>query len=228
VNLSFEVEAGGALRRLEVDIRQLVIAGWAGRDLAAVAHHIEELRELGVPAPSEVPLFYRTGNGLLTQAEQIQVVGDATSGEVETFLFMAEGELYVSLISDHTDRKLESHSVALSKQICPKPVASAAWRLADVAEYWDELVVRSWIEENGKSVLYQEGPLALLRTPLDLIGRYTAGDSLLPPDSGMSCGTPSAMGGIRPSSCFTMELFDPRRECALRHHYKIDVLPEVS
>jgi hypothetical protein len=47
---------------------QLVIAGWAARDEAAVKHHIEELAEIGVP-PSSVPLFYRTAASLLTQSE---------------------------------------------------------------------------------------------------------------------------------------------------------------
>ncbi|KAG0921965.1 hypothetical protein G6F31_020098 [Rhizopus arrhizus] len=53
----------------------------------------------------------------------------------------------------------------MSKQVCVKPVATSAWRLADVAAYWDELVIRSYIVENGEKVLYQEGPLSTLRTP---------------------------------------------------------------
>jgi len=45
----------------------LVIAGWTGRDPAAVQHHIDELAALGVPAPSTVPLFYRVAGQQLTQ-----------------------------------------------------------------------------------------------------------------------------------------------------------------
>jgi hypothetical protein len=44
----------------------------------------------------------------------------------------------------------------------------------------------------------------------------------------MSCGTVGAIGGIRPSPSFTMELFDPRNRSSLRHEYAIDVLPEVA
>jgi hypothetical protein len=228
MKISFQVENGSESRHLDVDIQTFVVAGWAGRDIAAIEHHIEELLALGVPRPSAVPLYYRIAENQLTQSNRVQVVGDTSSGEVETFVFAAAGELYVSIASDHTDRKLETHSVALSKQVCAKPVATAAWRFADVAEYWDELVIRSYIEENGATVLYQEGTLASLRTPLDLIAGYTGGESMLPAGAGMSCGTVSAIGSIRPARSFTMELFDPRRNRTLRHHYDVEVLPEVA
>jgi hypothetical protein len=101
----------------------LVIAGWAGRDRAAIEHHIEELAAIGIPRPSAVPLYYRVSSNQLTQGSELQVLGPDSSGEVEIFVFTAEGEMYVSLASDHTDRKLEAYSVAFSKQACVKPVA---------------------------------------------------------------------------------------------------------
>ncbi len=55
-----------ATQLLSVVPRQLVIAGWTGRDAAAIEHHIEELEAIGVPRPSSVPLYYRVGAGLLT------------------------------------------------------------------------------------------------------------------------------------------------------------------
>jgi len=225
MKLSFDV--AGRPAPLDVDIDTFVIAGWAGRDRAAIDHHIEELAALGVPRPSAVPLYYRVAQNQLTQASRIQVVGPHSSGEVETFVFMAGGELYVSLTSDHTDRKLESHSVALSKQLCAKPVGTAAWRFADVAGHWDELVIRSRIVEDGREVTYQEGTLAALRLPGELIAGYANGGAL-PPGCAMSCGTVGAIGGIRPSTSFAMELFDPRSGRSLRHAYQVDVLPEIA
>ncbi|WP_459614174.1 DUF2848 domain-containing protein [Bordetella sp. 2513F-2] len=224
----FQIESDGAPRTVEVDIRNLVVAGWAGRDRNAIEHHIEELAALGVPRPSSVPLYYRIAYNQLTQAEQVQAVGSESSGEAETFVFAIDGELYVSIASDHTDRKLETYSVALSKQLCVKPVATRAWRYADVADYWDELVLRAYIVENGEQVLYQEGTLASLRTPLDLIAGYTQGGSVLPEGTGMTCGTVAAIGGIRPSTTFIMELHDPRRGRTLAHRYEVEVLPEVA
>ncbi len=224
MKLSFSTEAGP----VNVDLHTLVIAGWAGRDQAAVEHHIEELAALGIPRPSAVPLYYRVASQQLTQSASVQVLGAESSGEVETFVFNAGGELYVSIASDHTDRKLEAHSVAFSKQACIKPVATAAWKLADVAGHWDELVLRSWIHEDGREVLYQQGTLATLRTPQDLIAGFTQGKLSLPDGCGMTCGTVGAIGGIRPATSFTMELFDPRRGLALRHSYEAEILAEVA
>ena len=47
------------------DINDLVIAGWTGRDVAALNHHIEELKAIGVQPPSKVPLYYRVAASLL-------------------------------------------------------------------------------------------------------------------------------------------------------------------
>lgn len=227
MKLSFKVEAGASTLPLHVEIDTFIVAGWAGRDVAAIEHHIEELAALGVPRPSAVPLYYRVAENQLSQAPRIQVVGRDSSGEVETLVFMAGGEMYVGLTSDHTDRKQETQSVALAKQLCAKPVGTTAWRFADVAGHWDELVIRSFIAENGHEVLYQEGALSALRPPLELIAGYRSGGEL-PPGTAMSCGTVGAIGGIRPALSFTMELFDPRSKRSLRHRYDIDILPEIA
>jgi hypothetical protein len=76
-------------------------------------------------------------------------------------------------------------------------------------------------------VLYQEGALSALRPPLELIAGYLSGGAL-PQGTAMSCGTVGAIGGIRPASSFSMELFDPRSKRSLRHRYDIDILPEIA
>jgi len=216
---------GGA--EVNIAVSQLVIAGWAGRDRQAIMHHISELEALGVPRPGAVPLFYRVAANQLTQAESVEVLGSATSGEVEPFIFSCGGKLYVSLASDHTDRQLETYSVAMSKQVCVKPVAREAWPLEQVAEHWDSLILRAWIREGGEWVLYQQGTLSSLRTPWDLLTRYL-GDT--PPDDGlaMSCGTLAAIGGIRPASEFRMELVDEVLGHTLRHQYRSVELPVIA
>lgn len=226
--LSFDLQSSsGPARTLEARIDQFVIAGWAGRDRAAIEHHIDELAAIGVPRPSAVPLYYRVAANQLTQDGAIQVVGSDSSGEIEAMVFATGGALYVSLTSDHTDRKLEAHSVALSKQICAKPVARTAWRFDEVAGHWDELEVRSTVTENGANVLYQEGTLASLRSAHELIAGYTGG-APLPDGVAMSCGTVAVIGGIRTASDFHMVLRDPRRGVSIEHRYNIDVLPEIA
>ena len=229
MRLEFDVESAGGDKRITVEIDTLVVAGWAGRDLAAIEHHIEELAALGVPRPSAVPLYYRVSENQLTQASHIQVLGPDSSGEVEVLVFSAGGEMYVSLASDHTDRKLEAQSVALAKQVCAKPVAGRAWRYAEVAAHWDALVIRSFIPENGAQVTYQEGALAALRPPLALIAGYLGQPAaMLPEGTAMVCGTVGAIGGIRPASAFAMELFDPETGRRLQHRYTIETLPEIA
>lgn len=226
MNLSFQLHSLAGSRRIEVDIERFVIAGWAGRDHAAIEHHIEELAALGVPRPSAVPLFYRVAANQLTQAATVQAVGPNSSGEVEVLLFTHEGQACVSLTSDHTDRQLEAHSVALSKQVCAKPVALDAWPLDEVLAHWDELRVRSWIEEDGRPVSYQDGRLASLLPVTDLAQRF-AGARTLPPGTAMSCGTVAVIGGIRPAGSFRMALEDERLGRTLSHAYAVEVLPEV-
>ena len=88
--------------------------------------------------------------------------------------------------------------------------------------------MRAFIEEDGKRVLYQEGPLAKMRTPADLIGRYAGGAKLLPEGTLMTCGTVAAIGGVRPSTTFAMELEDSVAGRTLRHEYRSGVLPVVA
>src|ERR1700683_2844251 len=112
---------------VEVTIRDLVMAGWTGRDQEAVDTHIRELAELGVAPPKSTPIFYRVSASLLTRAEDIQVMGRDSTGEVEFVLIQAGERLLVGLGSDHTDRKAATIGVTLSKQMCPKPIAAEVW-----------------------------------------------------------------------------------------------------
>jgi hypothetical protein len=194
----------------------VVIAGWTGRDEVALKKHIMELAEIGVKPPKTTPIFYRVANTLISHATSIQVSGPDTSGEVEFVLLSRPDGLWVTVGSDHTDRKAETIGVSLSKQLCEKPIARDAWRYDDVKPHWDQLMLRSWAD--GK--LYQEGPVTAMRSPEDLLGRH-------PLKSGwaMFCGTLAAKGGIRPADVFRMELEDPVRKKKLTHEYRIHVLP---
>lgn len=227
MQLTFTLHQHGASRAATIDINQCIIAGWAGRDLAAIEHHIEELAELGVPRPSAVPLFYRVAANQLVQDNHVQCVGPASSGEAEVFVFSHDGEMWVSLGSDHTDRALEAHSVALSKQLCIKPVARDAWRYQDVVAHWDQLVLRAWIVEDGVEVLYQEGTLASLQ-PIEVLLHKHFAQNTIPAGAGMTCGTMAAIGGIRAAATFRMELHDPVLNRRIAHVYTVEELPQVA
>ena len=227
-HLTFEGAARGRTESVAVDVDTLVIAGWTGRDVAAIEHHIEELKAIGVQPPSKVPLYYRAAASLLTQADGIEVLGEDSSGEAEPVLVGAADRLWVTVGADHTDRTVEAYGVAHSKQACPKVLGRTAWRFEEVEPHWDELILRGFIEEDGKKVPYQEGLLAKIRPPRDLIAGWRGGDKRLPPGVVMFCGTLPAIGGIRGSSRFDMEIEDPVLGRKLVHAYTVKTLPIVA
>lgn len=225
--LEFDGHAKGAIEKVAVDIENLIIAGWTGRDVTALNHHIEELKAIGVQPPSRVPIYYRVAAQMLTQADRIQVLGDDSSGEVEPVLVGADNRLWVTVGADHTDRKVESYGIAVSKQMCAKPIGRTAWRFEEVEPHWDRLMLRSFIQEDGKKVLYQEGPLARIRDPRELIFGWKD-EKRLPMGAAMFCGTMPAIGAIRSSSRFEMELDDPVLGRKISHAYAIETLPVIS
>ncbi len=222
--------AAGGTDRIAFRTTELIMAGWTGRDEAAVRHHIDELAALGVPPPSRVPLFYRVDAALLAPAAAaIDVLGDTTSGEVEPVLVALADGLWVGVGSDHTDRAMEAASVAHSKQLCRKPMAAELWRFDEVVGHWDELILRARVvDEGGGWRTYQEGRLAAIRHPYELVGAYLGADGPLPAGTVMFCGTLTALGGIRPAARFEMQLEDPVLRRSIQHGYQVRALPVVG
>jgi Protein of unknown function (DUF2848) len=215
-------QAGPTRRNVQVD--RLVIAGWTGRDKAALEKHIAELEAIGVKRPSSVPIFYRASAARLTTDDSIEVLGDASSGEAE-FVLLRHGErLWVGTGSDHTDREVEKYGVSVSKQMCDKPLAPAFWDYEEIAPHWDKLVLRAYVSEAGGRTLYQEGPVSAMLDPATLIGQF-GGKAGLEEGTVMFCGTLAARGGIRPAEVFAFELEDPVLGRKIHHQYRVQNLP---
>ena len=223
-SLSFRVESREGTRSLEVPVSHVILGGWSGRDKAAVEAHIAELKEHGVPPPPSTPAFYPVSVDRLSQRDAIQVSGPNSSGEVEYFVVMAEGALYVGLGSDQTDRKLEAHSITLSKQICEKVLAPVLWPVAEVADHWDELVLRADAQFGGERQRYQEAALATMLGPQELIDAHWQPGAALPAGALLFSGTVPAIGGVRPMDRFEMCLEDPILGRSIDHAYDIEVL----
>jgi len=208
----------------EVVLTQTVIAGWTGRDPSAMEKHIAELEELGVQRPTTTPMFYRNAVNRVTTADAIEVLGNDSSGEVEFILVQFDGVLWVGTGSDHTDRKLETYNVSISKQACDKPIASTLWAYEDVKDHWDELMLTSYIDDNETKTSYQQGKVSSMLSPEDLIAKFGDGDAL---SNGtiMFCGTMPVQGGVRSSSKFEFELEDPILGRKISHVYSVLTLP---
>lgn len=208
---------------VEVRATNCVVAGWTGRDKASIDHHIEELAEIGVPGPSTVPLYYRVAVEQLTQGDHVQVIGGDSSGEVEPVLVATESGLLLTVGSDHTDRKVETYSIAVSKQMCPKVLGSSAWPVS-LDDDLDALILEAKAMIGGAEVTYQTGTLALIRPLKDLVEGY----GRLEPGTVMLCGTVPVTGGIRPAQRMALSITDPATGRALSHAYDIETLPVVS
>lgn len=229
MNMNFRViAASGEESERTVDIQNLVIAGLTGRDRKAVEEHIHELEEIGVPRPSTIPIYYRATAENLMFLDKLQVLGAGTSGEAEAVFIDTGDDILIAAGSDHTDRDLEAHSIPASKQICAKPVSREVWRFADVEAHWDELTLTAWATIDGERVVYQKGTLGSLLPPRELFKVYGDGAERLAPGTAMFGGTLSAIGGVRPSDTFEVELHDPRLGRTLKVAYKIETLPIVT
>jgi len=207
-------------------IDQAIIAGWTGRDAVAVEKHIKELEALGVKRPATTPIFYRVATARLTTDDTIEAVGESSGGEAEFVLLQHAGGLWVGAGSDHTDREVEKYGVTVSKQLCDKPVASVFWSYDEVAPHWDALILRAYVIEGAKPVLYQEGPVTAMMHPQALLQKYCG--TGLRDGTLMFGGTLAAHGGVRPTSELSFELEDPVLGRKIAHSYRVKILPVLG
>jgi hypothetical protein len=226
-DLAFTIDARGTTTPLTLAIDQAVIAGWTGRDPAARDRHIAELEAIGMARPATTPIYYRVSARRITTADSIEVSGHDSSGEVEFVLIGWQGRMFVGLGSDHTDRKVETYSVTVSKQMCDKVMAPVLWELEEVAGHWDQMILRSYAWIDGARVLYQEGTLDSMLSVVDLISRGFGGKGL-PDGCAMFGGTFAAKGGIRPASRFEYEFEDPVLKRSILHVYDVIALPVLG
>jgi hypothetical protein len=222
--LRFTLPDGG---EVTTRVHTVLNAGYAGRDQASVAGHIAELAELGVPAPAQTPALYPVAPYLASQTDEVAVQHDGTSGEAEWALVItgpAAEDVLLTAACDHTDRRLEVHGVAWSKNAGPDVLARRAWRLVDVADRLDELTLRAWV---GGDTEIQSGKLAELLTPgywLEVLrerGLYEPGVVLI-------SGTIPMHGGVDQfSDSWRVELGDPATGKTIELAYRVRRLPEA-
>jgi hypothetical protein len=221
--LRFTLPDGAEVR---TRVHTLLNAGYAGRDQAGVAAHIAELAVLGVPAPETTPALYPVAPYLASQTDEVPVQHGGTSGEAEWALVItgpAAEDVLLTAACDHTDRRLEVHGVAWSKNAGPDVLARKAWRLTDVADRLDELTLRAWVGEN---IEIQDGKLADLLTPAYWLavlrerGLYEPGVVLI------SGTIPMHNGVDQFTDSWRVELGDPATGDTIELAYRVRRLPE--
>ena len=166
--LSFELPDGSTRN---VEVTHLLNAGYAGREQDEVQAHIEELALLGVPGPTTTPALYPVSPYLAQQASEVRVQHGRTSGEAEWAMVITEDGVLLTVACDHTDRDLEVHGVAWSKNASPDVLGRKAWRLDDVRDHLDRITLKGWVGEGDEAdTLIQDSTLGALLTPGLLAG----------------------------------------------------------
>ena len=210
-----------------VTVSRLLNAGYAGREQEEVAAHVAELAELGVPAPAVTPAVYPVAPYLAAQVDEVPVQHGRTSGEAEWALVVAgpaPEDLLLTVACDHTDRELEVHGVAWSKNAGLDVLGRGAWRLSDVEDHLDQLRLRAWVTSGGADELIQDAPLAALLPP-----RYWLDEiaELLVPGTVLLSGTVAMLPGVDQfAERWRVELSDPVTGRTLDLAYRVERMPE--
>jgi len=204
---------------------RVIIAGYTGRNQEEVRAHIGELAAQGIPAPAETPTIFRTTLDRLTTGGEIEVLGGNTAGEAEVVLLVKGDDIWVTVGSDHTDRELEKSDIPVSKQVCPKPVGAEVWSYAELRDRWDNFTLRSWVGENGRERLYQQGRMSALLKPEDLLAILRRRLGKLVDGAAIYTGTIPLIGGAFAfKSYFEAELCDESTSRSLSCGYRIQLV----
>jgi hypothetical protein len=214
-SLSLTVSATG--EQIHLTQPQVIVAGYTGRDGKAVQAHIDELARIGIKPPPHVPMFYALDSRVLTVDRAVAVAGARTSGEVEPVLVLSDGRVYLGVGSDHTDRELETRSIADAKAAAPKPIGSSVVPMTTVQGRWDEIAVACRLDGSP----YQDGRLSALTTPERLLDKLAMTGVDLTGDAVIFCGTlPLLTGEFVYGSVYELEMRLPDGT-TLSHSYTV-------
>jgi hypothetical protein len=208
------------------EVTALLNAGYAGRNQDEVASHIAELAALGVPAPTTTPALYPISPYLAQQTDRVYVQHGRTSGEAEWALIITDNDVLITAACDHTDRDLEVHSVAWSKNAAPDVLATKAWRLSDIADRLDDIALEAWVGHGDTIELIQQGTLADLLAPkywLDVLTER----GYARPGTVLISGTISMRKGVNQfADTWKVALTDPATKDVISVEYRTVPMPE--
>jgi hypothetical protein len=224
LDLTVQTKEGG--RPLAFQVQRLVCAGWVGRDEEALQAHIRELEEIGIPGPARTPIQMNFSTHLVCINDAVDVISAESSGEVEYVVLLQEGQTYIGVGSDHTDRGFERHSIPASKHMYPKVLAPVVWPYSEIRDHWDSIILRSWTDHDGGRVLYQEDPLASILDPDTILAAMPKDDGLTTEGMVVFSGTVASKAGMIYGSRFDFEMEDPVLHRSISYGYKVRVLPQ--
>lgn len=193
-------------------------AAYAGRNPEDVARHIADVQAKGIPANVSIPSLSPVAAHNLVMHYEVQEYSRSMMGEVEYVLIWHAGEVFVGVGSDHCDFWLEQHSFDHSKNAAPNVIAGDIWRLADVQDHFDDLILECSVFLDGKWVVAQRAACSTLRSPEFWIAsaafRRRDMDGTV-----LFSGTINHLDGFKQGARYRVALEDPVANRSIRHEY---------
>lgn len=246
--IKFKVHAkDSSVSQRSIRVKKLCFARNCSRDIEAQRQMLDKKRAQGYNVHGNPNICVKS-RYLLTNEDVIEVQGPQTSGEVEIVAIASEGEVLISVGSDHNDRSLETmwtealdkiYDTAKSKQMAPAVMAKDAWKYEDILDHWDRLSMRSYVTVSGKKIPYQNFTLSVLvdleyhfkvnswlkENGVILFGGSWGALSTVPDD--VYKFQSSIKGLIFPQD-FHFEVFDPVLKRSISHSYTVRSLEGPS
>lgn len=228
----FVVHEKSGDRSLEIDFKRCYNLGFTMRDPVKMQAHLEECYKLGIKELicERPPLVMPISPWAVLTDDHVDVQRPRTSGEVEIATVVdADGTVYVSVGSDHTDRSLESIDIPWGKQVAPNVVAPELWLWDEVKDHWDEISMECTVVDGGTEVLYQQAMVSEFWTPAEMVQGVRESVTPVEGASILFSGTVVSIGEtLRFAESWTISMIDPVLDRRIDHTYTVTVLaPEV-
>jgi len=208
---------------ISFEVKKIINGGHSARDKSSVQAHIKEMEKIKIPGPKNIPTFIPLSNNMITTESTIQVQHEKTNGEIEFMLLQKEGEWYVTIGSDHSDRDLATYSIPASKQVYPNIIAPIVWPVNEVVNHWDEIEMKLWVVVNGEKELYQNGKFEEI-LPLNFWIRKMEELNLNKHGSAVMAGTIQTKGELKYGERIEFEMNDPVLKRKIHSFYDLFIL----
>ena len=154
----------------------------------------------------------RITNDRLTTSPEIQVLGDDTIAQAAILLTAAGAGMLIGIASNHKSIYQEN------PQLFSKPISRQVWRFQQVADHWENLLLKLTGE---KGEIIQIGKLAEFAPIDEIITLIASNHSSLEKGAAVLCvGLPIIKSG-KPSSSYSLKLSDEEKNQVLELNYQV-------